>query len=228
MDFQIGQTRTPQSVGDSADRQTTRGTMTEQTQPVVDANAAAEPAANAQTNGAGDDLDTLLSQFETETKTAPSPPQTAVVPPELKALADEVNSLKGALSQVSNVSHKADLQGAIKTIRGDLDPGIFDDDLVEAWLDKTARGDERLQRAWLERSAKPKAWEKIQMELGKNFNKRFSKMPDRQVTEDRDAVTAAVRGASTKAPSEQAPNYASLDNAELRAEYRKLGIAPNF
>lgn len=202
--------------------------MTETTQPVVNADAAAQPAANAQTNGAGDDLDSLLSQYETATQTAPSPPQTAVVPPELKALADKVQYLEGQLGQVSKVSYKADMDSAIKNIRGELDPEVFDNSLVEAWLDSEARRDERLQRAWLEREAKPKAWEKIQGELGKNFSRKFSKMPDRQVTEDRDAVTAAVRGASTKAPSEQAPNYASMDNAELRAEMRKLGVNPSF
>ena len=202
--------------------------MTETTQPVVNADAAAQPAANAQTNGAGDDLDSLLSQYETATQTAPSPPQTAAVPPELKALADKVQYLEGQLGQVSKVSYKADMDSAIKNIRGELDPEVFDNSLVEAWLDSEARRDERLQRAWLEREAKPKAWEKIQGELGKNFSRKFSKMPDRQVTEDRDAVTAAVRGASNKAPSEQAPNYASMDNAELRAEMRKLGVNPSF
>jgi hypothetical protein len=58
--------------------------------------------------------------------------------------------------------------------------------------------------------------------LGKSFAKKFSKMPDKQATEDRETVAAAVRGASTRAPEGKAPNFAAMSDNDFQAEKDKL------
>lgn len=199
-------------------------------QTAVDAtNATAEPVAavdNAQ--GTGDDLDALLKQFDTETKVAPATPQTPQAQQGDVNVLAELSSLRSQVAQVSNMKVKQDLDTAIKDIRGDIDRNIVDDEIAEFWLDAQAKKDLTLQKLWLERDSNPRLWQKAKVELGKRFAKRFSNLPDRILTEDRQAVAAAVRGASTKAPTDPAPNYSTMNNQELRDEYRKLGINPTF
>lgn len=205
--------------------------MTEPTQAVVAA-ADTPPKAGSEANDArtGDDLDALLDQFKQEAApAAPSnpPPQTEAVTPDLKALEAKIQSFEGVAKHLSDQKFKSDMQTTVKAVRGDIGSDVVEDDLVEAWLDTQARKDPRLQKAWLERDNNPQRFAKITVELGKQFAKKFSKMPDRSATEDREAVTAAVRGASTKAPAEAPPNYASSSNADFRKDVRaKYGFDP--
>lgn len=196
---------------------------------VTDTNAAAKPAvAGNDAPDQGDDLDKLLSQFDAEAKPAvpPPKPEQTQTDPALKALADRV---EGKLSELNAVSYRHDMDKTINEIRGDLDPDLVDDDLVESWLDAQARKDPRLARAWLERSNNPKAFDKVKAELGKSLARKFAKLPDRGATEDRAAVAAAVRGASTRTPEERPANYAGMGNADVKADIeKKYGYTPSF
>ena len=194
--------------------------MTETTQPVVDAEATAKPVAEANTNGAGDDLDTLLSQFETETKAAPSPapvaaPQQPTVPP-----VDE-----SRIRHIEERFLKEDIDKAVSNIFGD---SKVNKRVAMGWLDQVAREKPAVANAFLNQHKDPETWKKIERSLAKEAEKDFNTDIDTNATVDVAAVSAAVRGASTKAPSEQAPNYASMSTQELRAEMIKLGINPSF
>jgi hypothetical protein len=48
--------------------------------------------------------------------------------------------------------------------------------------------------------------------------------PDKDATEDRMAVSAAVRGTSTTAPAETPPNYGAMTDAEFEAEKKRIGL----
>lgn len=196
--------------------------MTDDTkQPVVDdTKPAAEPAGAVDSaRNDGSDLDTLLAQYETETKkTEPvSPPQTQQQ--------EQPVQVDPNVSRLLSRFDREDLQKLVHEVKGDLD---FDDDLVEAWIDTQARKDPRLQRAWLEREGNPKAFGQIAKELSKSFAKRTAKRPDPALTEDREAVVAAVRGASTqRAPESSPPAYGNLSNVEYRNEVRsRYGFDP--
>lgn len=204
--------------------------MTETTQAVVDAtDTQAVPASEATNARTGDDLDALLDQFKQDTApvAAPSPPQTETAPPDLKALEAKIQSFEGVAKQISDHKFKTDMASTIKDIRGDIGPDVIEDEMVEAWLDSQARKDPRLQKAWFERDNNPQQFKKITAELGKSFAKKVAKMPDRTATEDREAVTAAVRGASTKAPAEAPPNYTRASNSDFRKDVQtKYGFDP--
>ena len=88
------------------------------------------------------------------------------------------------------------LNEMVGTIRGDIDPEIFDDDFVLAWADAQARKDERIRQAFLDRGRDPASYKKVMSSLGKRLEGYINGLPDRKATEDRAAVTAAVRGAS--------------------------------
>ena len=49
-------------------------------------------------------------------------------------------------------------------------------------------------------------------------------MPDPETTADVAAVAAAVRGASSMAPEEKAPNYGAMNDAEFKRELAKFGL----
>ena len=183
-------------------------------QPVVDetkVSATPETQVDSARND-GTDLDTLLAEFNQQTapKTDPvSPPQTQQQPVQPDPL----------VTRLYQRFEKEDISKLVKDVKGDLDE---DDEMVEAWVDAKARRDPRLQQAWMEREAKPQAFQKIAKELGREFAKRASKRPDPQATEDRNAVAAAVRGASTnRVPDAQAPNHSMQNNAEFRKSVRE-------
>ncbi len=193
------------------------------TQAVVD-EANTQSTTGTEVNDArnnGDDLDSILKEFDTATKPAADskPEQQPGAEADIKLLAEQV---KGFVSEANAIRYRQDMDKTIADIRGDLDPDFADNDFVEAWLDAQARKDPRLAQAWVNRNANPKQFDKVKAELGKALKGKFSKLPDRQATDDRAAVTAAVRGASNRAPETKAPDLSRLTDAEFQREKEKM------
>lgn len=198
---------------------------TSTTQTAVDTTKA--PAVQGATDDSarndGDDLDKLLAEFDdSKPKAPPEPakpePKTGAAD-DLRALTDEVRGLR---SERQQETFRRDMDATIKDVRGNLDPEFFDDTFVESWMDARARQDPRLSTAWNNRHANPKAFAKVKDQLGRDFVKKYGKLPDKQATEDREAVTAAVRGASSRAPEGKPPDFAGMSNAQFREEHKKL------
>ncbi len=205
-------------------------------------------------SGGGDELESLLAQFDADTSrpadaTGDAPARDAstvwtepgpdgltlddiLIRSERATLADAREQLENdyqkTLLQFQQAAHERDIPVAVKEIRGDLDNKIFSDDFVQTWMDNKARGSAALQQAWLNRAQDPQTWRAAQRQLGREFNSTFAKMViDANVTEDREAVTAAVRGASANAPSDPPVRYGQLTNDEFRKEVRdKHGFDP--
>lgn len=208
--------------------------MTEQTTQTVvdDADTQAKPGSEAEgARNDGPTLDELLADFDKSTsrqEPAKPAPAAETTQPD-NALLTRLQALEPVVQQFAQSQFKQKITETIKDIRGDLDAETFDDEFVEAWLDGRARKDTRLQQAWLQKDANPRQWKRIQSELGREFKKKFDKMPDRQVTEDREAVVAAVRGASTKAPPDQPVKMGNMSNAEARQHVRQqFGFDPGY
>lgn len=194
------------------------------TQAVVDeAEPLAQPNGDAAPNAQEkDDLDTLLNDpvFSSGSKAGESQPK-----PEQPGTTTDTKApdpaQNSAVAELFQRAYRQDMDKTINQVRGKLDAGVFDDTLVEAWLDAQARQDPRLQNAWLNRHSNPKAFEKVVEGLGRNFSKKYGNLPDKAATEDREVVAAAVRGASTKAPEGKAPDFSGLSNAEYRDAVKK-------
>jgi hypothetical protein len=161
----------------------------------------------------GTDLDTLLAQFDQQTTKAEPVAQTTqpVTQQTTQPQQDPI------VARLVNRIERQDISNLVKQVKGDLDE---DEDLVEAWIDARARKDPRLQRAWLEREANPQAFQEVAKGLGREFAKRTAKRPDPNLTEDQEAVAAAVRGSSTKAPEDKPPSFGGMSNAEYRQHVR--------
>lgn len=128
------------------------------------------------------------------------------------------------LNAIATYQHQTDLRATVANVRGDMDPKLLSDDLVQAWIDTQAREDEGLRQAWLGRAENPQMWKAAERILSKQFRQKFAQMPDPNLTEDVAAVSAAVRGASAPTQAEPPPNYGRLSDKDMRAEMQKLGI----
>lgn len=168
-----------------------------------------------------DDLDTLLAQYEKEATsddTSSKPGQSGEAQDPNRELMERLQALEESTARSET---RADLDAAIKAVRGELDSEVFDDGFMETYLDSEARKDPRLSQAWANRHNNPKQFQKVVGSLAKSFEKRFGSLPNKEATEDREAVAAAVRGASTKSPEGRAPDYGNLSNDDFAAQVEK-------
>lgn len=196
-------------------------------QPVVDdAAASAKPDAQAQdarSDGDDLDLDKLIANWkdpaDEQSRQSPEPAK-----PEPKAETDKASLDYLVQSKVDRTL--ADRQAA-------EDAGKYATELANeygvtrriamGWLDQMAREEPAVLHAFRHRQPEPKKWERMWQSLRKEFGKEHKQsVVDPKATEDREAVTAAVRGASTKAPEQKAPDYSKLTPAEFQAEKERL------
>ena len=210
------------------------------TQPVAsEPNGAAQPAPAASTSApALEDLDALLSRYSEDTSTpanqpAPTPTKPAQQPKaDEPALMDRVNRLverQEADDRARQVQdHTVAIESAAKAIKGDLPDSAATLKQARAWMKDEADNDPRIQRAYKNRGADPQGWQKVLDAMHRQFVKE-TKRPDAAVTEDREAVTAAVRGAQTSPPPSKEPDMKSMSDAELRKfNQDKYGYSPKF
>lgn len=194
------------------------------TQTAIDATNApaqqgATDTASARTTDTGDNLDSLLKEFETQQ----APASETTQPARTEQQAGTATNTPQAQDPVAReYIFRLDMEKTIKNVRGDLDAEYFDDSFVESWIDGQARKDPRLATAWTNRHSQPKQFEKVVGQLGREFAKKYGKLPDKAATEDREAVTHAVRGASQRAPEGQAPNFSSMSHNEFAAAKAKM------
>ena len=192
--------------------------MSDEKQTSVDETKVESTTSTAADGATGDDLDTLLKEYEGGT--SQKPPETAVVQePDIKQVAQEIQQFRK--EQAAN-EYQKDIASFVKTVRGDLDSEMFDDTMMEAYVDAYARKNPAFIKAWSERKTNPQKFEKIGKALNKEFAKRFENLPDRKVTEDTEAFAAAVRGAKTTTPTpEKTYDNKSLNKMGDR-DFRKL------
>lgn len=197
--------------------------MTEETtQAVVDDTKTTPEAVAADTSARTDDLDSLLGQFEAETRTQPE--QKPAAAPPTDDVAKRVEQLERTLAETR---FKSEFQPILKRIRGDIPETVLTDEEITDLLDGRAKRNAQLQTAYLNRSHNPAGWAKVEKALNSELAKKFSRLPDPDATAERDAVAAAVRSASTKAPPDKPPNLGGLSNAEYNQKVKEqFGFNP--
>lgn len=172
--------------------------MSEQ-ESVVETETEEPQAATGAADAQETDIETYLKEFEESDDPKPKPEQ------------DNTNSRLEAIEQrIANQEYRDDMDSAIGFIRGDVDSGVFDNAMVEGWLNAEAHNDPRIGHAFMKRHENPEAYKRVREALAKKFQGRFKDLPDKNVTEDRDAVASAVRGASKSAPETDDFNRADM------------------
>lgn len=199
-------------------------------QPVADntKTGATPPVDGVGAQNETDPLDTLLADYDNATQKT----DTAITPPQPKGDGTpnpqnnpDFQQWQQDRQDIQTWRAERQMQAldqVVQDVMGDLDDPRFDKDWVKVWLVTQAQKDERLDRAFVERVKNPAKWNAVKAELGKKLHKMASKQPDQNATEDRNAVAQAVKGASTKAPAEPAPDFSTMSAAEFEQAKRKL------
>lgn len=207
-------------------------------QAAVDApDGSAAPGTEGKNSAQGEDLDAVLQQFVDatgSTKKDADPPTAAKQPSATKSeqTPDSIGALRESVEylQSREITREKeeqtrrfndDMGVVLKKVRGEMNSDFFDDDFVHAWIDSQATKNPNLAQAWVNRGRDPKGFQRVVDSLQGAFQKKYGKLPDPNLTEDRDAVTAAVRGASTKTPEAKEPAIGSMTDNEYRAYVQK-------
>lgn len=149
----------------------------------------------SQTDGAqDDDIDAYLKEFEGADDDDSKPGQTE----DTAQLA--LRKAQTIETELANQRFRQDMDSAIAKIRGEVDADFLDDTMVEGWINAEAARDERVRLAFMKRHQNPGAYQKVIGGLASKFQGKFSNLPDKGITEDRQAVASAVRGASKPTP----------------------------
>lgn len=196
--------------------------MTEPTQNVAPTEAAAPPAAeasSAQDNTSS--LEALLGEYDAAVTPPPAPAAAATQPPppEWQQVKSEIDAFR---AERAAERERNDYANVIKEVKGDLD---VPDYVVRGWLSHTADQNPRASEIWNNRDRNPQAAKKLIASLKSDFQKENRKSVDPAATADTAAVAAALKGTSTKAPEEKAPDYGAMDNASFQKELAKFGIS---
>jgi hypothetical protein len=189
---------------------------------VVDATKGQPPAGAAEAGAQDMDLDSLLAQFEVE------PPEQEVAAPKLSP--DDVRSAvqyaKSEQERRAKEGTDKAISEAVKTVKeelGDL-PVHLSDRAARGLLEAYAAENPKFTQAFMHRQKNPEAWNKALRAVGKEFRSDFAPV-DRNATDDREAITSAVRAASTPAQrSADQPNWHQMSDAEFNRRKREMGM----
>lgn len=193
---------------------------------VDDPKVSAQPDTTGQSARDDDDYEKDLSEFTEATKSSEPKPEPKAGGDDLSAVKSEVMELR---KTVSNIRYESEIAPIIKAVRGDVPVELYNDEDIHDWINREAKKDNRLAQAWVNKEKDPAGFNRIVRGLERKLAQRFSNLPDNTATADRAAVTAAVRGASTKAPEAKPLDLSNKTDAEARDEIRKnYGYIPRF
>lgn len=193
-------------------------TVTTETKPPAEPGAAGTQDAR---NDA-DDFDTLLSQYDDGKPGAAADPKPKPEQTTDGAVDDRIARLE------QKIVERDSREAVDKVVSKLVSETGTTRRLALGFLEAIARERPEVAQAFADRHQAPKRWEKYEALIIKELDKETKLLKvDRAATEDREAVTAAVRGASTKAPEGKAPDYTGKSDAEFRDDVRKqFGFNP--
>ena len=196
--------------------------MSDQQTVVEETKVPAQQGTEVEPRTDDDPLDALLSEFEQGTKAAIT---TQTVPPkDDPEIVSKVRNLEAIATNWQKEQDRKAISETIASIRGDVPEELFDDDMIEGWLNALAAKDSRLAVAYANREMNPRAWKKVTVDLKGKLADKYGKLPDPVATGDRELVAQSVRGASNKVAAEPAPKLGEMSDAELRKYTKQFGF----
>lgn len=186
------------------------------TQAVTEADATENQSVEGE--GAQDDLDSLLNEFEEQTETKPS---------EQKIDADEIKEVVNYINEDRQTkaleAQKNDINSAVESIESSLEDldGMPSKRVIRGLLQDIAAEDDAVRKAFAQRKENPKAWNAALKRATKEIREEFS--VDKQTTSDRNALSAAVHSASSKQPEPtEQKNWGQMSDFEFQNEKTKI------
>lgn len=135
---------------------------------------------------------------------------------EVKALRREVTKVE---REKLEAAISADVDKATKSVAKALEdmPVKLSDRIIRGMLNDLASSDGRFLRAFEARHSAPDKWERALNAVAREIRKDVTSQPDKTLSEDRAAVVAAVRGATTSAPKSEMPNLHEMSDSDFEA-----------
>lgn len=148
--------------------------------------------------------------------------------------ADDIKDLANwaRQQQKNEVTQKVqgDIAAAVKTVEGSLGETKLPENLIRGALYDRVENDDNFKRAWINRDANPQAWDRVLKAIGGEIASGMKdEKADANVTDDVNAVAAAVRGASTSSPGDGGGQMTlsqvkGMSNEEWQKAQREAGI----
>lgn len=184
---------------------------------VVDEKTEDQKDASGTLDAQEDDLDSLLSQWDEDPEPKPEPDKTAK-----DDLRESLEWIRQEKERSIQEQTSRDIDAAVQVIHKEMGETLSEK-AVRRMLNGAAGEDARLRTAWMNRHQNRTGYEKVLKALAKDFSSELAAIPDKNITEDREAVSAAVRGASTKVSDEPdiPANIASMSDQEFEQWVRK-------
>ena len=178
-------------------------------QTVVETNEQESPASE---ENSAQELDSLLNQYEQETKPAKDE----------KPKQEQVGQSDEVIARINQMEYERDMPKAVEMVRGDLDSEKYDYDLVETWIEKEAKLDRRISDAWINRKVNPTGFNKVMKALGKKFTEKYGE----KTRVSGDEIESAVRNSTqtTSTPQSYEQKVAGMTDHEFRQHKRELGL----
>lgn len=172
----------------------------------------------SEAKGAQDEtLEELLSEWDEGAKVKSEPEPGKLQPNELKEFMADFR--KDRQERQQEQTNRA-IAEAVSTIKKDMETDI-PDDVLRWMLSGRAGEDARLRAAWMGRDRNPDAFQKVLKGIARDFSASLAQKADEKLSEDREAVAAAVRGASTRAStSVEVPDFTGKSDQEFEAWVR--------
>jgi hypothetical protein len=188
---------------------------------VENADPAALPAGGANTGAQEPTLEQLLDEYDRSVQ-RPSPQPEP--PPQYQQPPDTPPVDWGRIQRYEQKQFMDEVNQAADKIFGDVK---LPQEAKIGWLDQKARQIPEAAAAFQARHNNPRQWAKWERYLVREVEAAFKSTVDPVATDDREAVAAAVRGASTKVTAEPPPSFGNMSNSEFRKSVReKYGFDP--
>ena len=168
-----------------------------------------------------EDLDSLLSEYNgSVSPTNGENLQSGQQPDLLKTLKDVQTRLERTEREAQEREYRESMGEAVKSLQGE-DLSYLPAEMLEGFLEIKARQDQRLRHAWNDRFANPQIFNRILKGYRNQLVELIGNRVDKNVTQDREAVTASVRGASTKGSDKPKYSQKDLDGMTDREFFEK-------
>lgn len=167
-------------------------------------------------------LDDLLNEYDMHASheqpdaQPDAQPQTEQ-PAKETSLPPDYDSVRYFAEQYARDQHRREIDKTVQTIK-EMGENLkeIDDEVIEGVLQARAAKDERVRLAWMTRHQKPSEWGKLTKALAKELDEKFRR-PDKQVTEDREALRAAVRSGPVGDDKPSVTDLNKMSDAEFEA-----------
>lgn len=166
-------------------------------------------------SSAQDDLDKVLNEIDQDFDK-----DTKVPEKEADTKKDDISDLRSTVDYLTSQVESNDIEKAVESISGALDVQVSKR-VIKAYLNDMAIDDPRVRKAFANRYKEPATWARVLKGATKAIRDEFSNLPDKQLTEDREALAATVRGSSRTSSEDEPPNFSRMSDREFDEWKRK-------